>query len=253
MHNLKTAKKLNSSDTNLVPVAVADKISITPLGLDIHADLSFVEWQEVGKRIGGAVRSMSFVIGDWLVYGENQFGQQLELDGTPAKEKRQEISKERYDEALQATALEISTLQNYAYVARKVSRSLRNEQLTWEHHKVVAKLEADDQKRWLSVALEERKGGTPMSARRLRESMRLGRVVSVDEMLEKSDKDDAGIPNHIPWINQLNCWWGELRSQNWLKTRTLAQLEALLRDFEPIEKFLHDIRRAIAQRKAYGE
>lgn len=47
------------------------------------------------------------------------------------------ISPDLYNAALAATGLDRSTLATYACVARRVSSSLRNKHLSWEHHKAV--------------------------------------------------------------------------------------------------------------------
>ena len=48
---------------------------MTPLGLDVHEPLTLAEWCDIGRRIGRAMRSIAFVVGDWLVYGEGRDGQ----------------------------------------------------------------------------------------------------------------------------------------------------------------------------------
>jgi hypothetical protein len=107
------------------------KIQISPTDLDVLAPLTFEEWSQVANSLGQAARGIAFVIGDWLVYGDANFRQ------GPAASR---VATDAYDAAIQATGLDRTTLQNYAYVARRVSRNRRNDALAWEHHKVVAKL-----------------------------------------------------------------------------------------------------------------
>ena len=50
------------------------KVSISPVGMQISSELSFEEWSELATSIGQAARSIGFIIGDWLVYGQSLFG-----------------------------------------------------------------------------------------------------------------------------------------------------------------------------------
>jgi hypothetical protein len=209
--------------------SITPKVRITPLGLDITEDLNFDEWSSLAPAIGGLARSLSFVVGDWLAYGE-RFAAQRPLPGfedMPAK-----VDPERLDEALLKTGLDRGTLHNYAYVSRCVSRSLRNELLSWEHHKAVARLEPDGQRHWIAVAITENEAGRRMSTRRLRRSIDAGRVVTVEEL--KPDPVDKGILNHIPFVNRLVGWWARMRESNWLKAATPEKRAALKRDLQPI-------------------
>ena len=61
-----------------------EKVAITPLGLQFRTDLTFEEWSALAGEIGGALRSMAFVLGDWLVSGEDHFEKQLLLPGFEA-------------------------------------------------------------------------------------------------------------------------------------------------------------------------
>ena len=209
------------------------KFAITRTGLDICEDLSFEEWSSLAPKFSEAVKCAAFLIGDWLVYGEDHFRGQLRLPGfeneaaSPGK-----ISSELYDAALAATGLDRATLHTYAHVSRHVPRSLRNELLSWEHHKAVAKLEDDEQERWLQVALDNPNQNGPVSTRRLRKSIIVGRLLSVEEL--HPDPTDRGIENHIPFVNRLVSWWGRMREKQWLKRATYEQRAALKRDLQPV-------------------
>ena len=117
-----------------------------------------------------AARSIAFIVGDWLVYGQGLFG----TDGFPDKR----VDQPSYQLALAATGLDLSTLQNYAYVSRSVPYSLRSERLSWEHHRLLAKLPEDDMRDWIDACVAEEDAGRRMSTRRLRKSLNLGRVAT---------------------------------------------------------------------------
>ncbi len=219
---------------------VEGKVRVSPLGLEIRGEVSFAEWKRLAPRIGSAVRSCAFVVGDWLVYGEERFGAQLILPGIDPGPSRA-ISREQYDSARAATGIDPAILANYAYVARNVPRSMRRESLSWEHHRAVAKLEEPEQERWLDVAAKEE-----LTSRRLRASITAGRVVEIEELGAPAD---PGIPNHIPAINRLSVWWGQITGTDWLQRRTLDQLEALRRDFAPVDAIRGQIDLAIEHRR----
>ena len=200
------------------------KVSISPTGLRITSELTFEEWSELAVSIGNAARSIGFIIGDWLVYGQGLFG----TDGFP--EKRADPAS--YQLAVAATGLDQSTLHNYAYVSRNVPYSLRSERLSWEHHRLMAKLPEAELKEWIDTCVAEEDAGRRMSTRRLRKSLNLGRVAT-DQDLEPDDSD-KGIENHIPFVNRLSVWWKRMRENRFLDTATDEQREALKRDLEPV-------------------
>jgi len=208
---------------------ITPKANFTPLGLEIADDLTVEEWNEFAPHLGDAALALGFAIGDWLIFGE-RFAPQRPLPGfehMPAK-----VPHERYEAALLATRLDITTLQNFAYVARNVPRSVRHELLSFEHHRAVARLDETDQRQWIATTVAEHDAGRRMSVRRLRRSIESGRVLGIEEL--QADPADAGILNHIPFVNRLVGWWGRMRAEGWLKTATREQRAALKRDLQPI-------------------
>jgi hypothetical protein len=198
------------------------KFTVSRTGLAVHQDLSFEEWSALAPRLNEASRCVAFLIGDWLIYGEARFN-----NGTSKLSRR--VRSEDYERAVAATGLDRSTLQNYAYVARKVPSATRLEALSWEHHKAVAKLKGSDQLRWLRIVAE---AGGAVSSRRLRKSITAGRLLSLAEL--KLDPADRGIPNHIPHINHLRAWWEDMKKARWLERATKAQRATLKRDLMPV-------------------
>ena len=206
------------------------KIQISPTGLDVLAPLTFEEWSQVASSLGNAARGIAFVIGDWLVYGEANFRK------GPAASR---VATDAYDAAIQTTGLDRSTLHNYAYVARRVARNRRNDALAWEHHKVVAKLPAAEQRRWLALAAPK-KNQRALSTMRLRKSILAGRVLTPEEMV--ADPADRGMKNHISYINRLCAWWSDMKDSKWPQRATAEQVEALLRDFKWVMKIQDELK-----------
>jgi hypothetical protein len=213
------------------------KIQISPTGLDVLAPLTFEEWSQVANSLGQAARGIAFVIGDWLVYGDANFRQ------GPAASR---VATDAYDAAIQATGLDRTTLQNYAYVARRVSRNRRNDALAWEHHKVVAKLPVAEQRRWLALAAPK-KNQRAISTMRLRKSIIAGRVLTPDEMV--ADPADRGKNNHIPYINRLRAWWSDMKDSKWPQRATAEQVETLLRDFGRVMKLSGELNQLLETKR----
>lgn len=207
----------------------SSKFTITRTGLEIHGRLSFEEWSAVAPKFGEALRSMGFVIGDWLIYGEANFRK-----GPQAKR----VASKIYDAAIDATGLDRTTLQNYAYVARRVAPAQRSESLSWQHHRVVAKLPAPEQKHWLKLA-RPRKNERPISTHRLQKSIVAGRVLTVEEAVP--DPRDRGIENHIPYVNRLAALWRRMKERRWLQRATPEQRRALLEDISPVMEMFSEI------------
>ena len=84
------------------------KVTVSRLGMRIIDPLTPEEWQELAAAIGEMASSIAFIVGDWLVYGQSLFG----TDGFPDRK----VDNPSYQLALKATGLDLSTLQNYAYV-----------------------------------------------------------------------------------------------------------------------------------------
>ena len=200
------------------------KVTVSPVGMRFTEELSFEEWKSLAESIGQAARSVAFIVGDWLVYGQNLFG----TDGFPEKR----VPTELYQIAVAATGMDVTTLQNYAYVSRNVPYSVRSEKLSWEHHRLMAKLPQDELPGWIDACVAEERSGRRMSTRRLRKSLNLGRVATDKDM--EPDDTDKGSDNHIPFVNRLVVWWKRMQQGRFLASATPEQRAALKRDLEPV-------------------
>ena len=193
--------------STLPSLAIADpKFSITRTGIDFHEDLTFDEWDALGQQLAPVGKSIGFIIGDWINYGEKRWG-------------------DKYEEALQRTGLAYQTLAQYAYVARKVQFYCRQEKLGIEHHMVVAKLKtADEQKYWLDMAVKHNLG-----KRRLRKSINFGRLATPEEV--QGDPADKGVVTHLALINRLIRWWKQTTADDPVDQWDEEQRENVKKDF----------------------
>jgi N6-adenosine-specific RNA methylase IME4 len=110
---------------------------LTVTGLVLAPSLSYEEWEGVGRVLGDIGRGVMFWIGDWITYGEANYG-------------------EKYSQALEVTGYEYGTLANAAFVARSIESSRRRENLSFAHHQEVAPLAADEQDELLNEAESEK-------------------------------------------------------------------------------------------------
>lgn len=98
-------------------------------------NLAFNEWLEAGEKLKTFERRILWCLGDWLNYGEKQYG-------------------ETYSQALDATDYSYQTLRDSAWVSGQIELSRRRDNLSFSHHKEVAALEPSDQDRFLTAAEE---------------------------------------------------------------------------------------------------
>lgn len=106
-------------------------------GLEPVGTPTFEQWLECGEFINKAKGAVHFWIGDWLNYGERQWG-------------------ERYIEAIEKTGYEYKTLRNDKWVSARVDLSRRRDKLSFDHHATVANLEPEEQEVLLHDAEEKR-------------------------------------------------------------------------------------------------
>lgn len=204
-------------------VAVAEnrKVQITPKGLRIEKDISLEEWERLGDNIFRVQKSIQWMLGDWLVYGENKF---------------QKRASERYEEAIIKSGLDRQTLKNYAYAARHIPPSLRKDSLGFHHHLCVAKLKSDyEKKRWLETAARQKRRGKPISLRLFRRSIECGRLIT-EKTFKPKDRGWRELM-YYKWILALKIWWLRAKRKGTLKNFSEEQLQYMLNEL----RFLVDL------------
>lgn len=168
----------NMADITIFPATIdaatgeiirAAELDLTAYGFNLNGsglvplrEVSIKEWDACGKvlkaeftEVSRRATKLQFAIGDWLLYGENHYGDEIW-------------------NYLDTGDYEYETVQNFKYVARNVPQSLRNDALSYQHHVAVAPLESrEKQKEWLEKA---EKGN--MSARAMGEQVRAERGIA---------------------------------------------------------------------------
>jgi hypothetical protein len=127
---MKSARKQNL-------VAIPDGVEVTAVGLRIKARLSYSQWSNLVGGLQRVHRSILWLIGDAIVWGEDHFSEEFS----------QAISE--YSRGAQYNA---------AWVSRKIEISRRRETLSWSHHAEVAMLGRAEQDRFLQEAIDHHWG-----------------------------------------------------------------------------------------------
>lgn len=137
---------------------------LTGVGLAGGEGSSEQDWLELGGVLRALEGSLQWLIGDWVAAGELRWGK-------------------TYEEICELTGYEYGTVRNYAYIARSVNLSLRNDKLSHAHHALVAPIDDPDlQRQWLQYAVEHR-----LSVAKLRAEMR-----AADEEAQRQISQMAG-------------------------------------------------------------
>jgi hypothetical protein len=136
-------------------------------------DLDLGQWAEAGRRIGSVGRNIQWLLGDWIAYGNERFG-------------------ERYTRAAKITGYDTQTLMNMVYVATHFPVSRRRENLSWSHHEALAALESEEQDRWLNEATEQH-----WSVADLRMMLRMTRKKARELGVADERSDDDPPPDRV--------------------------------------------------------
>jgi hypothetical protein len=110
------------------------RLSLT--AYELPPGLSFEEWASEAPTLITMARASMFWIGDWIRYGEANYG-------------------ERYAQAIEATGLTLQTLRNAVWVCDRIPPSERQPDVPFSHHRAVAALEPKDRKALLQRAADE--------------------------------------------------------------------------------------------------
>ncbi len=141
-----------SGDVMLEPYTFGS-FTFTTTGLVVKGTPDMDEWAAVGHMLAVQVQGLQFMTGDWLLYGERHYG-------------------ELAAQVIDARNWSDETVRVYRWVAEKVPKDCRREDLTFTHHFVVAGLKPDDQKKWLKKAATSEEA--PWPASRLKSAVKHG-------------------------------------------------------------------------------
>lgn len=107
--------------------------NLTRVSFRLPAEISWDQYEALGRMFGVVHESIKFAIGDWLVQGKQLFGDDVY-------------------QAAEALGVAIASLMQYERVAERIELERRVGTLTWSHHRCVVALDPDDQDLWLKRA-----------------------------------------------------------------------------------------------------
>ncbi|MFG2957406.1 LmbU family transcriptional regulator [Streptomyces sp. NPDC048291] len=152
-----------------------DQVLTTKVGLHIPVGLAFEEWERAGRQLSGLLNSSSWWLGDWLIYGKDQYA-------------------DRYERGIRAAGLQYQTLRNYAWVSRRFELERRRPELSFQHHAELASLPVEEQEDWLDRA-ERMKWNT----KQLRNALRAERENGSEQMSAAATRRLAVPDNRLQW------------------------------------------------------
>jgi N6-adenosine-specific RNA methylase IME4 len=139
--------------------------------LVIHDSVTLEEWKQLGQSLKQVEGCVQFWIGDWARFGEKK--------GFTGRYTDPKV----YDELEEITGLERQTIQQYKSIADKLDTNLRLPELSFNHHREVAKLPPAKQESFLKQASEQK-----LSVRDLRETIRKADVQFIENVQLPDDK-----------------------------------------------------------------
>jgi hypothetical protein len=154
----------HDNGVNLTLAADVDPVSWHP-----QAELDYDEWYETGKVLQQMHKSLAWWIGDWLNYGDFRWG-------------------EAFTQAIEMTGLSVDVLRNYKWVANKVDRAQRDEQVSWSHYRIIAPMVEQEQEQWVRRVKRDN-----LSVADLRKAIELERIDQLPPQVVIEEEEDVEV------------------------------------------------------------
>lgn len=111
-------------------------ITASETGLQFPPRVPWETWLTVGETLSRVSAGLRWAVGDWLIYGEAEYG-------------------ERYAQGMELTGWDYQRLANAVWVARQYPPEQRRQDLPWSHHEAAATLTAGPRAALLATAALE--------------------------------------------------------------------------------------------------
>jgi hypothetical protein len=113
-------------------------VQASEIGLVFHSDINVDEFENVGRVLLMFESGIQWCLGDWIAMGDN-----FEWGST-------------YERVASQFDVDIDTIRKYKQTAEKVQMRIRNPDLSFSHHRLVANMQSDIERgRWLNRAAEK--------------------------------------------------------------------------------------------------
>ena len=138
----------------------------------LDAGVDYEDWEEIGQSLADVAVSLPFAIGDWHNYGKAKFGTRAE--------------------GAELHGIHPDTISTYGWAAERIPISERRiPELTFSHHRLVARMERPERKKWLDTAVAER-----WDTRTMRAKLLAAKAIEPKSVGGDGDGDPSpGLPN----------------------------------------------------------
>jgi hypothetical protein len=162
----------------------APGFKITRTGLQIKGQPTFEEAEIFGRQLATLEHATQWAIGKFVIWLEEHYG---------------ELASQIIDESY---GWNVDSLKVYKWVHEKVSEDVRQESLSFQHHKIVAGLPPAQQKSWLAKAAKGDEDGVAWPTSRLSAAIRNGHDTAVTSCWllvrckDQNDRSDLQVKMH---------------------------------------------------------
>lgn len=122
------------------------KFQLSTTGLEAVGEISADDWRDIGNVLSSIDSSIAWWIGDWANMGLGYVAS-LDIDVPDL-----DTPDGRYSAIAVVTGYKYQTLRSYASICANVAPHVRRDDLSFGHHRLVAKLDEADQIKWLERA-----------------------------------------------------------------------------------------------------
>lgn len=209
----------------------SNNISVSELGVKFSENVTIEEWENFGEQIGRVVNSSQFIIGDWLNFGRNKWDR-------AEFQKRVEIAEVK-------TGLDPDTLRVYSCFARRVPFENRNPKCSFQLHRIVAKLDSEDQSKWLNIA--EAKA---MTGKRLKASIVAGKPLSVEELAPKKSSENLhSYDDCLGFVHDIQRWYVRRKEENIFENMNIEELAFERDKLKPVAEIYNEFNAMIREKQ----
>lgn len=145
------------------------------LGLQLPDVTTIEDWAHIGDRVRMVGRSMGWIVGDWLNFGEDHFG-------------------EEYAQYAENCGYDPGVLSTYQTVARRFTPEQRNPGVSFTHYRLLVRFSDAKVARWLDKIVEGK-----LSVSQLRDA------IAEKEAAGEEDESDRGRPK----VTKITAKWAK--------------------------------------------
>lgn len=113
-----------------------DDVRLDAVALHLPEDFALEDWRRVGERLRDTQQSLMWWVGDWLRYGERKHSV-------------------TYAEAAELTGYKEQSLRTAVWLSGQFDVLMRNNKLTWHHHRLAASMPPSERAEALQRAADE--------------------------------------------------------------------------------------------------